>query len=62
MLVCPGRIDDEKYYSEHGHITWDDEGKEYVYFPREDRSQRNKLTEMVSITLKLINLYNKLKI
>jgi hypothetical protein len=55
MLVCPGRINDEKYYSKHGYITWDNEGKEYKYFPKENYSQKDKLAEIISITLKLIN-------
>ncbi|MEM5831436.1 MAG: hypothetical protein QXO40_04490 [Candidatus Aenigmatarchaeota archaeon] len=54
MLVCPGRIGDEKYYSNYGYITWDNEGEEYRYFPNEDYSKKDKLNEMISITLKLI--------
>ncbi len=64
VLICPGRIDDQRYYPDHGVITWDYDGNVITYFPDVNMADLNKVEFLLKSVKRFIlrTLMNYIKL
>lgn len=62
ILVCTGRIGDERYYGEHGFMTWDSQGNLITYFSKEDFATNKHLLLDIAKRVVAFTLIKNIKI